>query len=312
MVAELKAEADHEPAHVVAVVLNYNGRDETLACLESLRASDWPRMTTIVVDNGSDDDIAAAVAARFEVTLVRNGANLGFAGGMNAGLRMALDRGADYALLLNNDTLVDPAMVRTLVQAARSHPDAGIVSPLILYRDAPDVVSSAGLRFDPRRGYHGQPIGMGETNDGQFQGVRAVDASPGTAMLVPTAAVREAGMLDEALYLYLEDVDWSLRMRALGRGIYMALDAHLWHGVSQTGGGEYSPLIAYYGTRNTFVVCGRHAPLRGLRRVLRHGEILVTNVVHARRGARPLANAAAALAGWRDYLRGRLGPRRSG
>lgn len=295
---------------VVTVILNWNGRDETLACLDSLVASQWPRMQTVVVDNGSSEEIATSLEQRFpDVELVRNTTNLGFAGGMNVGLRRAVEMGADYALLLNNDTIADPSMVGELVVAASRRPDAGIVSPLMLYRDRPDLISSAGLSFDPRRGYQGRPLGMGERDHGQFAAVREVDASPGTAMLVPTALVLEAGMLDERLFLYLEDVDWSLRMRALGHRVYIAGAARLLHGISRSAGGEYSPLIAYYGTRNTFVVCARHAPLRGPRGLLRHGEILLTNLVHSRRGSRPLANAAAVLAGWRDYLTGRLGQR---
>lgn len=297
---------------VAAIVLNWNGGAETIACLQSLVASDWPRMLLIVVDNASEEDIADAVNASLPgVILVRNDANLGFAGGMNAGLQQALELGAEYALLLNNDTAVDPAMVRVLVETAQREPDVGIVSPLILSREAPDVVSNAGLRFDPRRGYWGQPMGMGERDRGQFRGVRDVDAVSGTAMLVPVAILGEVGMLDEDLYLYIEDVDWSLRMRKAGRRICVASDARIWHGVSRSSGGEYSPLIAYYSTRNRFVVCARHAPLRGPRAVLRHIEILVTNLVHARRGHRPLSNARAVLSGWRDYRAGRLGPRAS-
>ena len=298
-------------AHVVAVVLNYNGLEQTLACLESLAASDWPGLTVLVVDNDSEDDPSVAVTSRFGAEVIRNDVNLGFAGGMNVGLRRARELGADYVLLLNNDTVVDPAMARILVTTAAARPDAGIVSPLVLYRDMPGLVASAGLRFDPHRAYQGRPLAMGQRDDGRLSGVRVVDASPGTAMLVPTAALDAVGALDERLFLYLEDVDWSLRMRAHGLRVYMALDARLFHGVAQASGGEYSPLIAYYMARNTFVVCARHGPLRRHRRLARHIRILFVNLVHARRGARPAANAAAVLAGWRDYLLGRLGPRRS-
>ena len=304
---------DSSEPRVAVVVLNWNGREDTLACLESVAASEWTPSATIVVDNGSEQEIAGALAQRFTgALLVRNRENLGFAGGMNAGLARALELGADFTLLLNNDTVIDPAMLGILVEAAREHPDAGILSPLVLYRDAPGTICNAGLRFDPRRGYWGRPLGMGERDDGRLSGVREVDACSGTAMLVPSDAVREVGPLDEALYLHVEDVDWSLRMRAAGRRTYVVAGARLWHGVSRSTGGEYSPLIAYYGTRNRFVVCARHAPLRGPRAALRHAELLFTNLVHARRGRRPLANARAVLSGWRDYRRGRLGRRQDG
>lgn len=297
--------------HVAAIVLNWNGRDDTLACLESLASSDWPRLTMIVVDNASDENVAPAVTARFRDTIVvRNQTNLGFAGGMNAGLRRVLEPEleVDYALLLNNDTVVGASMIRGLVDAAQQRPDAGIVSPLVLHRDAPEIIYSAGMRCDLRRCYQGPPLGQGERDHGQFHGVREVDAVSGAAMLVPIDVVREVGMLDDELYLYIEDVDWALRMRDAGRAVYVAGEAHLWHGVSTSSGGKYSPQISYYQTRNTFVVCSRHLPLQGLRGFLRSADILFSNLVHARRGRRPLTNARAVLAGWRDYLRGRLGP----
>lgn len=297
------------PPDVAVVVLNWNRRDETLSCLGSVLASDWPRLTVIVVDNASDEDIEADVVGPFpDVRFVRNETNLGFAGGMNRGLREALELGAAYVLLLNNDTHVDPAMVRALVEAAADRPDAGIVCPLVLYRDKPQEILSAGLRCDLRRGYQGPALGMGEIDHGQFAGVRVVDAPSGAAMLVAVGAVEEAGQLDEGLFLYGEDVEWAQRMRAVGRRVYVVGEARLWHGLSTSSGGAYSPLSAYFQTRNSFVVCSRYAPLRGSRRLLRGADILLANLIHARRARRPFVNLRAVLAGWTDYLRGRSGP----
>jgi GT2 family glycosyltransferase len=294
-------------------VLNWNGRDETVACLSSLAASDWPRLTMIVVDNASEEDIEPDLADGFaDTVLVRNSTNRGFAGGMNAGVRRALDIGVDYVLLLNNDTVADPSMVRGLVEAAGARPDAGIVSPLEFFRDAPDIVSSAGLRCDLRHAYQGPPLRLGERDVGQFRGVSEVEASSGAAMLVPAPVVRQVGLLDEDLFLYVEDIDWAFRMRTAGKRVYVALGARLWHGVATSSGGQDSPVVSYYHTRNSFVVCARHAQLRGPRRLFRHGEILFANLLHALRCRRPLANAGAVLAGWNDYLRGRLGPWRRG
>jgi GT2 family glycosyltransferase len=308
----LSSDADGYP-HVAAVVLNWNGRDETLACLSSLAASDWPSLTMIVVDNASEEDIEPDLVERFpDAVFARNPTNLGFAGGMNVGARCALDLGVDYVLLLNNDTVVDPPMVTALVEAAQGRPDAGIVSPLEFFRDAPKIVSSAGLRCDLRHAYQGPPLRLGERDVGQFRGVSEVEASSGTAMLVPAAVVREVGLLDEALFLYVEDIDWAFRMRTAGRRVYVALGARVWHGVATSSGGQDSPVVSYYHTRNSFVVCARHAQLRGPRRLLRHCEILFANLLHALRCHRPLANAGAVLAGWSDYLRGRLGPWRRG
>jgi GT2 family glycosyltransferase len=296
---------------VAVVILNWNGGEDTLACLASVAASDWEPLTTIVVDNASEEDIEAAVAERYEdVLFVRNPRNLGYAGGMNAGMRRAIALGADYILLLNNDTVVEPEMVRVLMETAIARPDAGIVSPLEFFRDAPDIVSSAGLRCDLRHAYQGGPLHMGERDVGQFRGVSEVDASSGTAMLVPVSVVRQVGLLDEELYLYIEDVDWAFRMRrSAGKRIYIAHEAHLWHGMAASSGGEDSPTVAYYHARNTFVVSARHLPMSRPRAAVRSAEILLANLVSALRSAHPLANARAVSAGWLDYLRGRLGAR---
>ena len=265
-------------AHVVAVVLNWEAAAETVACVRSLLESDWPRLTVLVVDNGSRSPVAPRVREQFAaVEVLRSEVNLGFAGGMNAGVRRALELDADYVLLMNNDTVADPSMVRALVDAAEQRPDAGIVSPLELFRDRPDIIASAGLRCDLRRGYQGRPLRQGERDTG---GARGVD-----------------------------DVDWSMRMRRAGRRVYVTDRARVWHGVSVSSGGEHSPRIAYYHARNSFVVCSRHKPLRGPHAALRHAEILATNLAHARRASDPVQNARAVLQGWRDYLRGRLGPR---
>jgi GT2 family glycosyltransferase len=278
-------------------------------CLRSLADSSWPQLTLVAVDNGSQDDIRPAVSAAHPgATVIRNATNLGFAGGMNVGLRRAEEIGADYALLLNNDTVVDEDMVRILVEAARDHPRAGMVCPLILYRDRPDTILSVGLRCDLRRGYQGPPIGRGEPDTGQFRTVREVDAPTGAAMLVPLSVVRQVGPLDEALFLYGEDVDWATRMRSAGLAVYVVPRARLWHGLSTSSGGSASPLSAYYQTRNSFVICARHAPLGRGRSLVRAADILFANLYYARRGRNPLTNVRAVLAGCRDYLRGRLGP----
>ncbi len=302
--------AAHSVPHVAVVVLNFNGRDDTLACLDSLAASTWPRLTTIVVDNASETDIGPEVRERYpDAITFGTTANLGFAGGMNVGVECAQAIGSDYVLLLNNDTIVDRRMVERLVDAAAARPDAGIVSPLVVGLGTRGRVLSAGWEFDPRRGHPGRPLHAGDHADGRLRGVKEIVASSGEAMLVSTSVIDEVGRLDETLYLRLEDIDWSLRMRATGRKNYVALDARLWHRVSASSGGDHSPLSAYYHTRNMLVVCERHAPLPRSRALAREAEVLFANIVHARRGSHPARNVRAALVGWRDFRLGRLGAR---
>ena len=136
--------------NLVAVVLNWNGGEDTLAALRSLDG-----VPTICVDNGSTDGSDLAVAAECpDVELLRTGANLGFAGGNNVGLTRALERGADWVLLLNNDATAEPGLLPALEHAARTRPDAGLLACTILSPDG--AVQYAGATFNARLGYSGR------------------------------------------------------------------------------------------------------------------------------------------------------------
>ena len=299
--------------HVAIVVLSWNGRDDTLECLASLQRIRWERQTTIVIDNGSTDGTSGAVRERFpETVLIRSEENLGFAEGNNVGIRAALAAGADYVLILNNDTIADEGLVEALVEEAERRPDAGALCPLIRYIDPPDRIWYAGARFDPRAVHNGRHTGYGERDTGQYHAVREIGRATGAAMLVPRRVIEEVGHFDGALFIQVEDVEWSLRMRAAGYRILFVPAGVLWHRVAVTSGGERGPETAYYEMRNTLVVSARHAPLPRLRHLRRELGIAAVHLLHARLAPRPVENARAVIEGWRDYHAGRLGPRGGG
>ena len=246
---------------LVAVVLNWNGGEDTLAALQSLDA-----IPTICVDNGSTDGSDRAVAERFpDVELLRTGANLGFAGGNNAGLKHALAAGPDWVLLLNNDAIAEPGLAAALVRAAQARPDAGMLACKILQLDG--TVQYAGASFNARLGYSGRVSTTGPS------GVRDVGRADGAALAVTRAAAERAGLLDESLFMYVEDVEWSLRIRKAGFAVVLVPDALVRHKGSAASGGTASTTNLYYDTR---------------------------------RGA-----IRAVLAGWSDARAGRLGQRSS-
>jgi GT2 family glycosyltransferase len=295
--------------HVAVVVLSWNGRDDTLECLRSLERARWDRLTPIVVDNGSTDGTLEAVRAEFpDVVTVRCEENLGFADGNNVGMRAALEAGADYVLVLNNDTIVDEALFEALVSEAQRRPDAGALCPLIRYVEPPDRIWYAGARFDPRAIHNGRHTGYGEVDEGQYHTVRETGRATGAAMLVPREVIERVGYFDGRLFIQVEDVEYSLRMRAAGYRILFVPEGLVMHKVAMTTGGERAPVTAYYEMRNTLVVCSRHAPLRAPARLWRELGSLAVHLTHARLSSQPVANARAVLAGWRDYRAGRLGP----
>jgi GT2 family glycosyltransferase len=296
--------------HVAVVVLCFNRRDDTLACLRSLERARWDRLTPIVVDNGSTDDTLEAVRSQFpRAVTLRSEENVGFADGNNIGMRAALEAGADYVLILNNDTIVDEGLFEALIGEALRRPDAGALCPLIHYVDPPDRIWYAGARFDPRAIHNGRHTGYGEKEAGQYHAVRETGRATGAAMLVPREVIERVGYFDGRLFMQVEDVEYSLRMRAAGYRILFVPQGLVSHRVAMTTGGERAPMTAYYEMRNTLVVCSRHAPLRLPARLWREFGSLAVHVLHARLSSQPIANARAVLAGWRDYRAGRLGPR---
>jgi GT2 family glycosyltransferase len=240
------------------------------------------------------------------VELLRTGANLGFAGGNNAGIRRALDRGADWVLLVNNDAVVEPGVAAALERAAAARPDAGVLACKVLFEDGRTVMY-AGATFDPLLGYSGRRAGFGRPDT--FHELRDVERADGAGMAISRVALDAAGLLDEELFAYAEDVDLSLRVRARGLAIVFVPDAVVRHRGSASTGGTASTLNLYYDTRNTIVVCERARPLpRGLR-ALRRGVVVAAHLAQAARHPRRAAAAGAVLAGWLDARAGRLGAR---
>ncbi|HWE82558.1 MAG TPA: glycosyltransferase family 2 protein [Gaiellaceae bacterium] len=296
---------------VAVVILTWNGRDDTLACLRSLSAVTEPELVPIVVDNGSTDGTVEAVRDAFPgIELIETGANLGFAGGNNAGIRRALELGASHVLVLNNDVEVDPRFVSALMDEAERRPDAGALCSTILFAEPPGVIWFAGASFDPRSGYNGRQRGYGEADDGRFASVVETDRACGAAMLVPGPVLEHVGLFDDELFLYVEDVDWSLRARAADYRLYVVPRSKVTHKVSAGSGGESSPTTLYYDTRNSIVVYERHAPLAWLPTRRRRALVVGAHLAQAVLAGRRREGVGAVLAGWRDARRGRLGPRR--
>ena len=302
----------HQPGaqHVAAVVLSWNGRDDTLACLTSLARADYSPLTLIVVDNGSADGTADAIAERFPaVEVIRNGTNVGFAEGNNVGIRRALELGADAVLVLNTDVEVASDAVSALVAEMRRRPDAASLSSKVLYAPPPDRIWFAGATFDPRSGYNGRLVGYREPDDGRFEDVVETDRACGAAMLVPRRVLEEVGLFDSHLFAYSEGTDWSLRATARGYRHLVVPASRVWHKVSVTSGGESSPATLYYGLRNTMEVCERHAPLGTVGTWRRRLVLVAAHAVQAGRSGRRREGLRAVRDGWRDFRRRRFGPR---
>jgi GT2 family glycosyltransferase len=242
--------------HVAIILLNWNQPDHTLACLRSLGELDYPNVTVTVVDNGSTDGSPALIRERFpNVTLIENGLNLGFAAGNNVAIEPAMRAGADYVMLLNNDTEVAPDMLRELVDVAESDAGVGIVGPKILYYDQPDVIWSAGGTVDAF-GFPGH-VGADRPDDDPSDEPREADYVTGCAILVKRAVVEAIGVIDERFFIYFEETEWCARARRAGFRILYVPSARMWHKVKPDARG-YSRRYLYLMARNRllYLRCG--------------------------------------------------------
>ncbi|MEE9562744.1 MAG: glycosyltransferase family 2 protein [Thermoanaerobaculia bacterium] len=248
-------------ARVIAIVLNYNGRDLTLQTLASLEELDYPKLEVVVVDNGSEDGSFEAVQEAFpKIHQIRVEVNKGPASGMNHGLRYALAGETDYMLLLNNDIEVDPAMVTEMVRAAESAPEIGCVGPKAYYFWDRGRIWSAGgiIRFKESVT---RERGEGQIDHGQFDREQQVDYVNGCAMLIRRTALEATGLMDPLYYLGVEDADWCMRMKRQGFRCHYAPRARLWHMVSHTLG-VYKPGRTFHTGRSSAIFVRRYANRR--------------------------------------------------
>lgn len=296
---------------VCFVVVNWNQRQLTLDCLASLAEQNYRNYSVTVVDNGSDDGSVPAVRAAFPDTVVlENGANMGIAYANNVGIRYALAAKADYVFLLNNDTVVDPDMLRRLVAVAESEPSIGATGPTMLYYDHPEIIWCAGNRIDWR---DGSTYRLGAEQRFVFMETTApcaVDFITSCAVCIKRAALEELGLMDERYFIYYDETDWFARAAAAGwRTVYVP-QAMMWHKVSATMG-ESSPITDYYMIRNKFLFLQKN--LSGLSKTFalsRAGaQTLLTIAAYTlknQRGQR-LRNRNAKWMGLRDASLGRWG-----
>jgi len=242
------------------VVLNWNSKEMTAECLRSLLVMDARDFEIVVVDNGSKDGSPDFLRKAFpQIAVVESGRNLGFAAGCNVGMKRALADGAEYVLLINNDTLVDPRFLDALLQEAERRPDAGLVSPKIYFYELPEQIWWAGGTFSLWAGIPGH-MGRNQRDCGQWDLPRPIDWATGCALLVRCKALREVGLFDEVLFGNGEDLDLSLRMHKSGYAIRYAPGARVWHkeGVDyRKNAGEHTR--KFTGTRNILWIMHNHA-----------------------------------------------------
>ena len=247
---------------VAVVILNWNGKDDTLACLQSVNKSDYSNYRVVVVDNGSTDSSVVAIKRRFpDVVVLETGRNLGFAGGNNVGIRYASDTAADYVFLLNNDTVIASDLIDALVNASISLPERSILGPKIYFHSDPHSLWFAGGRWLPAK-LRFSHVAYRKPDSRSNSQLSETDYVTGCALFARTSAFDAVGLLDERFFLTYEETDWCYRAKDLGYRCFVVPAARVWHKVSVSFGGAQSPMVAYFMTRNRLLWGRKHLSRR--------------------------------------------------
>jgi glycosyltransferase involved in cell wall biosynthesis/GT2 family glycosyltransferase len=327
---------------VTIVVLNRNGAGDVRECLESVLQNTYPDFDVILVDNASEDGSVETVkswaSGRSEVesrlissagrpkpvsfreidpdspgqpeggeqpflTIISSKANLGFAGGHNLGIAVALKRSARYVLLMNSDIVVDRDFLRPLVERIQS-PGVGAVGPVVLDYAREDIIWQAGGKVYPDRGWAqrrhaGRPLSDLGAEHSQ------VSYLPGCALLIDTAVLEAVGLLDTDYFLYFEDTDWLTRVRSLGWKVVLVPASKVWHKETYFGALAKLTYGPYYFARNRLIFTRKNYPRylpTALIWSLRHG--ILDNILRRR-----WSSLAMSLLGMWDFFTAKTGRR---
>ena len=259
---------------VAIVIVNWNGKDDTVVCLSSIKKMKKSNvdLSVIVVDNGSTNDSVPVIRKTHPwVRIVETGKNLGFTGGNNVGIKDALTHGADFVWLLNNDTIVHPNALSVL-DAFKEH--VGVVGSKIYF--APGYEYHKDRYSKKEQGkvfwYTGGIVdwdnmyashrGVDEVDEGQYDRIEETQFITGCSMVMSREILESIGLLDDKYYLYFEDLDFCLRAIRAGYRLLYVPTSIIWHVNAGSSGGAGNPMHEYYLTRNRLLVGLRYAPLR--------------------------------------------------
>lgn len=244
---------------IVITILNWNGKKDTIECLESLKQITYSNYEILLVDNGSTDGSVECFRELYpDIEILENGKNLGFAEGNNAGIKRALEIGADYVQMLNNDTIVDRNYLTELMNAIQSYPDVGIAGPKTYHYDSPNILGCAGGFINYWKGTISH-MGAGKVDSGQFEDNLELDFISGTSPIFSKELLLKIGLLDNRFFFGGgEDVDISIRAKKNGFKIIYAPKAKIWHKGETVSRKKRGAEYGYYFIRNQFLLKDKH------------------------------------------------------
>lgn len=237
---------------VSIIILNWNNYKDTKECFESLNEITYPNYEVIFVDNWSTDGSDEQLRNEFpQHRFIQTGANIGFSGGCNAGIKYAMENGTDYILLLNNDTIVKKDFLEPLVETIKKDEKIGIVGGKAYYYDEPNRIHMAGAKMDWLRATYTR-YGADQIDKGQCDTPGEVGFTSAYFMLVKKKVFTEIGLLCEDYFGGVEECEFVVKAKEAGYKIYYVPDSVIWHKISRsfTPG---TPRVVYNCYRNKLI-----------------------------------------------------------
>lgn len=217
---------------VSIIILNWNGVEDTIDCIESLKKITYSNYEIIVVDNASEGNDVEILKQKYkkEISIIENNDNKGFAIANNIGIKKALRKGTDYLLLLNNDTIVDSLFLDELIKISENNKQIGIIGPKIYYMNPPNKIWSIGGKINWYFG-HWQ-IGGDKDDNGEYEDIEDVDFITGACMLIKKDTIKKIGLLPTDYFLQWEDIDYCTKAKNIGLKCICLPKSKIWHKVS--------------------------------------------------------------------------------
>jgi len=297
---------------VAIILINYNGEEDTIACIESFKKITYKNYKIFLVDNASEERsrnvLKVYCEKNAEIDLIQSEENGGFAAGNNIALKKSYKEGYDYFLLLNNDTEVKEDFLDELVSTAEKNKKAGLFAPKIYFYDEPKMIWHAVCKFSWVGG--GKPLQYEEIDkDPSEKDVKKTQYVSGCAMLIKREVMEKIGYLSESFFMYYEDTDYSLRAKKAGFELLYVPSSHIWHKVSRsTNKAMTKPTVHYYHVRNALLLSKRQAPkivlagIYGWSAMHYLKQILKMVIMPKRKDS-----AKMIMCGIRDFYKGRFG-----
>lgn len=330
---------------VSIIILNWNGWEDTLECLESVYHVNYPNYQIIVIDNGSEDDslekIRQYCAGNINVgskyfsynpknkplkllemqsdefseynnealILIKNEQNSGFSEGNNIGIRYATEKlNPEFILLLNNDTVVDTNFLTILIKKAEEKSDTGILGPSILEYNVPNRLTYIGGYVSPLGRVKNPYFHETLNNSIINNSIKSIelDYISGCCLLVKRKVIEDVGLLDDAFFLYYEDTDLCLSAKENGYDVFFIPEAKILHKVSAAMGGN-SLTSLYYGNRNQYLLIKKHGTYKFLYYILYSLSKIILAIFYLFKGK--IRNSKIVLKALYDALSGKFGER---